>query len=71
VAIVNVPVLVSPGFAPIVNDTEPGPVCIVVGETVRKFALFATDHVQAAPVVTVKVALPPAPDMLNVPVDTE
>jgi hypothetical protein len=40
-----------------------------MGETVTKLALFVTDQVQALPVVTVNVALPPVPAMLNVDVE--
>jgi len=64
-AMVSVPVRVSPAFSPTVNVTVPVPVCVDVGDTVAKFVLLVTDQVQALVVLTVKFALPPAPDMLN------
>jgi hypothetical protein len=54
-----------------VNDTEPGPVCVVGDVTVRNDALVATVHEQPPSVVTVNVALAPAPDMLKVVVEIE
>jgi hypothetical protein len=70
-AIDSVPVRVSPGFSPTVKVTVPGPVCVEAGETVAKLALLVTDHVHVLPVLTPNVALPPAPDMLNVDVEME
>jgi hypothetical protein len=54
-----------------VNDTEPGPDCDVGLVTVTKELLFATVHEHPPVVVTVNVALAPAPAMLKVVVERE
>src|SRR6187399_1203332 len=70
-AMVSVPVRVSPGLAASVNETDPGPICVVGLVTLTNEPLVVTVHEHVAPVVTVNVALAPAPDMLKVVVESE
>ena len=68
-ATVSVAVRVSPGFSGTEKLTGPVPVCDVGVLTVTKLPVVDTVHAQPAPVVTVNVALPPAPDMLKLVVE--
>src|SRR6476620_8227977 len=68
-ATVSVAVRVSPGFSGTEKLTGPVPVCDVGVLTVTKLPVVETVHAQLAPVLTVKVALPPTPDMLKLVVE--
>src|SRR6185436_8080088 len=70
-AMVSVPVRASPGFSATLNETDPGPVCVVALVTVMNVPFVVTVHEHPVPVVTVKVALAPAPARLKVVVETE
>src|SRR5688572_12426687 len=70
-ATVSVPTRVSPGFSATVNDTEPGPVWLAAVVIATNELFDVAVHAQVAAVLTVNVALKPAPDALKVVVDSE